>query len=71
MPGIEESDSAVLRPRELYESQGRQDEYRKIVDTLKGERVEYLQKFPALRQRSSTRCVNPRLLDLRAIAGRR
>jgi phosphoenolpyruvate carboxykinase (ATP) len=48
VPGIEESDSAVLRPRELYESQGRQDDYKKIVDTLKGERVEFLQKFPAL-----------------------
>src|SRR5919106_70088 len=33
VPGIEDSDSAVLRPRELYESQGRQDEYAKIVDT--------------------------------------
>jgi phosphoenolpyruvate carboxykinase (ATP) len=48
VPGIEESEAAVLRPRELYESQGRQDEYAKIVDTLKRERVEYLQKFPAL-----------------------
>ena len=34
--------------------QGRQDEYAKIVDTLKGERVEFLQKFPALSTRSST-----------------
>jgi phosphoenolpyruvate carboxykinase (ATP) len=48
VPGIDASDDAVLRPRELYESQGRQDEYQKIVDTLKGERVEYLGKFPAL-----------------------
>jgi phosphoenolpyruvate carboxykinase (ATP) len=48
VPGIEESDSAVLRPRELYESQGRGDDYAKIVDTLKGERVEYLKKYPAL-----------------------
>jgi hypothetical protein len=38
----------VLRPKELYESQGRSDDYGKIVDTLKSERVEYLQKFPAL-----------------------
>ena len=42
------SGAAILRPRELYESQGRADEYRKIVDRLKAERVEYLQKFPAL-----------------------
>jgi phosphoenolpyruvate carboxykinase (ATP) len=48
VPGIEESDSAVLRPKELYESQGRGDDYAKIVETLKGERVEYLQKYPAL-----------------------
>ncbi|MFL5886852.1 MAG: phosphoenolpyruvate carboxykinase, partial [Thermoleophilaceae bacterium] len=48
VPGIEESDSAVLRPRELYESQDRSDEYRKIVDRLKSERVEYLKKYPAL-----------------------
>ena len=48
MPGIEESDSAVLRPKELYESQGRSDDYAKIVETLKSERVEYLQKYPAL-----------------------
>jgi phosphoenolpyruvate carboxykinase (ATP) len=48
VPGIDESDAAVLRPQELYESQGRSDEYQKIVERLKSERVEYLQKFPAL-----------------------
>jgi phosphoenolpyruvate carboxykinase (ATP) len=48
VPGIDESDSGVLRPKELYESQGRADDYAKIVETLKGERVEYLQKYPAL-----------------------
>ena len=48
VPGIEGSDAAVLRPRELYESQGRGEEYQKIVAQLKGERVEFLQKFPAL-----------------------
>src|SRR5437764_8931915 len=48
VPGIDASDSAILRPRELYESQDRTDEYQKIVDRLKAERVEYLQKFPAL-----------------------
>jgi len=48
VPGIDESDSAVLRPKELYESQGRGDDYAKIVETLKSERVEYLQKYPAL-----------------------
>jgi phosphoenolpyruvate carboxykinase (ATP) len=48
VPGIDESDSAVLRPRELYEAQGRVDEYQKVVDRLKSERVEYLRQFPAL-----------------------
>src|SRR3954454_3001148 len=48
VPGIDESDAAVLRPKELYESQGREEEYQKIVDRLKGERVEYLKKYPAL-----------------------
>src|SRR5881227_3402290 len=37
VPGIEDSDSAVLRPRELYESQGRDEEYGKIVAQLKRE----------------------------------
>src|SRR2546423_6929200 len=48
VPGIDDSDSAVLRPRELYEAQGRLEEYDKIVETLKSERVEYLRKYPAL-----------------------
>src|ERR671929_1848110 len=45
VPGIEESEAGVLRPKDLYDKQGRGDEYKKIVDTLKRERVEYLQKF--------------------------
>src|SRR4051794_28093909 len=48
VPGIEDSDAAVLRPKELYESQGRLDDYDKVVETLKRERVEYLKKYPAL-----------------------
>ena len=48
MPGIDDSDSGILRPRELYEEQGRGEEYQKIVDRLKTDRVEYLQKYPAL-----------------------
>jgi phosphoenolpyruvate carboxykinase (ATP) len=48
VPGIADSDAAVLRPRELYESQGRLDDYDKIVQTLKSERAEYLQKYPGL-----------------------
>ena len=48
VPGIDESDAGVLRPRKVYESQGRSDEYGKIVERLKSERAEYLAKFPAL-----------------------
>jgi phosphoenolpyruvate carboxykinase (ATP) len=48
VPGIEGDDEAVLRPRELYEAQGRSDEYGRIVEKLKGEREEFLRGFPAL-----------------------
>jgi phosphoenolpyruvate carboxykinase (ATP) len=48
VPGIDEDDSAVLRPKELYERLGRSDEYQKIVDRLKSERTEYLKKYPGL-----------------------
>jgi phosphoenolpyruvate carboxykinase (ATP) len=47
VPGID-ADDPVLRPKGLYEGQGRSDEYGKIVERLKRERVEFLQKFPAL-----------------------
>jgi phosphoenolpyruvate carboxykinase (ATP) len=48
VPGIDASDAAVLRPRELYSTQGRSEEYSKHVERLKREREEYLTKFPAL-----------------------
>ncbi len=48
VPGIEAADEAVLRPRELYESQGRIAEYERSVERLKEEREEYLRGFPAL-----------------------
>src|SRR5213076_97311 len=34
VPGIDSADSAVLRPRELYDLQGRSEEYSKIVERL-------------------------------------
>src|SRR5918911_3058478 len=40
VPGIDAADAAILRPRELYESQGRSEEYAKVVDRLGSERVE-------------------------------
>src|SRR5919204_112133 len=48
VPGIDASDSGILRPRERYEQQGRKEEYEKVVARLKSERVEYLRKYPAL-----------------------
>jgi phosphoenolpyruvate carboxykinase (ATP) len=48
VPGIDEEDEAVLRPRELYEEQGRTDEYSRIVAQLKEEREAFLRGFPAL-----------------------
>jgi phosphoenolpyruvate carboxykinase (ATP) len=42
-------DAEILQPRALYERQGRGDEYAGIVQRLKVERSEYLERFPGLR----------------------
>jgi phosphoenolpyruvate carboxykinase (ATP) len=41
-------DRELLQPARLYERQGRGDEYRRIVERLKQERVEHLQRFSEL-----------------------
>ena len=46
VPGFD--DPELLQPRRLYERQGRIDEYRRIVDTLRHERVGHLQQFTEL-----------------------
>jgi len=46
LPGID--DPELLRPRRLYERQGRADEYHRHVERLKAERAEYLAGFPGL-----------------------
>jgi phosphoenolpyruvate carboxykinase (ATP) len=46
VPGVD--DPELLRPRLLYERQGRMDEYRSIVSRLAKERREYLESFPGL-----------------------
>jgi phosphoenolpyruvate carboxykinase (ATP) len=46
VPGIDEPE--ILRPRKLYEEQGRSDEYRSLVERFKGERAEFLGGFPSL-----------------------
>jgi phosphoenolpyruvate carboxykinase (ATP) len=48
VPGIEADDEAVLRPRELYEAQGRIDEYERQVERLHRERREFLSGFESL-----------------------
>jgi phosphoenolpyruvate carboxykinase (ATP) len=46
VPGFD--DPELLRPALLYERQGRVEEYREIVERLKVERVEHLQRFTEL-----------------------
>ena len=46
VPGLE--DGQKLRPRTLYEAQGRADEYDRLVGGLKTDRVEHLQQFTQL-----------------------
>lgn len=48
VPGIAPSDSGILRPKKLYEAQGRVDEYERHVARLKEQRHEFLDQFPAL-----------------------
>ena len=48
VPGIDAEDEAVLRPRELYEAQGRVEEYERQVDRLHRERREFLSGFESL-----------------------
>ena len=45
-PGFD--DDELLRPRRLYERQGRVDEYEAIVADLERARAEYLASYPAL-----------------------
>jgi phosphoenolpyruvate carboxykinase (ATP) len=48
VPGIDAEDELVLRPRELYESQGRAEEYAAQVERLRTERREFLSGFESL-----------------------
>lgn len=48
VPGIDAADADVLRPRGLYERQGRLDEYEALVARFKAERMEFLGDFPSL-----------------------
>jgi len=46
VPGIDEHE--VLQPRRLYAEQGREAEYRGLVERFKAERAEFLRGFPSL-----------------------
>jgi phosphoenolpyruvate carboxykinase (ATP) len=46
VPGLD--DAEKLQPRRLYEAQGRTDEYERIVERLKSDRVTHLQQFTQL-----------------------
>jgi phosphoenolpyruvate carboxykinase (ATP) len=46
VPAID--DPEILQPRGLYSEQGREGEYRALVERFKAERVEFLEKFPSL-----------------------
>ena len=48
VPGIDAADRMILQPRLLYAEQGRGEEYARWVQRLKGERTEYLSKYPSL-----------------------
>ena len=48
VPGIDDEEAGVLRPRELYREQGRGEEYRGLVERFKAERRAFLEKFPSL-----------------------
>ena len=48
VPGVSSDDQPILRPRLLYEAQGRMDEYLALVEKYRRERAEYLGKWPGL-----------------------
>ena len=50
VPGIGKEDEVLLRPRMLYEAQGRMDEYRAQVERLAEDRKSYLASWPGLDQ---------------------
>ena len=54
VPGIEEVDLDILQPRLLYERSGRADAYKSMVASIKADRVEYMKKWPGLRDSIAT-----------------
>ena len=50
VPGIDADGEVVLRPRELYEAEGRTEEYERLVERFHHERREFLSQFESLSQ---------------------
>ena len=50
IPGIDAADSEILRPRLLYERQGRTEEYSAMVARLKSERRAYMSQWAGLHE---------------------
>jgi phosphoenolpyruvate carboxykinase (ATP) len=48
VPELGNEDQEIMQPRKLYERQGRMDEYKQIVERLKRERRDYMQKWEGL-----------------------
>ena len=48
VPDFDEADSDLLRPKEKYIKEKREDEYNKLVQTLRADRVTHLKKYPGL-----------------------
>ena len=48
VPGFAEEDRDLLEPRLRYESQGRMEEYRKLVERYKKDREAHLRGYPSL-----------------------
>lgn len=48
VPDIASEDADLLRPRLMYEAQGRLEEYSKLVARLKKDRLTYMEKYPGL-----------------------
>jgi phosphoenolpyruvate carboxykinase (ATP) len=48
VPGIDAGDVDVLQPRRLYESTGRAEDYRALVQRFKSERAEFLSEYASL-----------------------
>lgn len=50
VPRMDAGDVELLQPRRRYEKQGRMQEYHRIVERIRSDRLEYLRSWPGLEQ---------------------